>query len=65
MDLEGIMFSEIRQKKILYDFTYMQNLKKIKQTIIMKQKQTHRYREQISGYQRRESGGRGKIDKRD
>ena len=28
MDLEGVMLSEINQRQILYDFTYMCNLKK-------------------------------------
>ena len=29
MDLEGIMLSEIRERQILYDITYMYNLKNI------------------------------------
>ena len=38
--------------KILYDFTYMWNLKKQdKWTNITKQKQSHRYREQTAGCQ--------------
>ena len=38
-----------RKEQILYDFTYMWNQK---QTNKIKQNQVHRYREQISGYQR-------------
>lgn len=34
---------------------------KIKQTSISKEKQTHRYRAQTSGYQRGEAWGRGKV----
>ena len=44
MDLECIMLSEINQKKILHDLTYMWNLKN-KQTN-KKGKQTNRYREE-------------------
>ena len=29
MDSEGIMLSEIRERQILYDITYMYNLKNI------------------------------------
>lgn len=47
MDLEGIMLSEINQRQILYDFTYMCSQRK--------QNKTHRHKEQIGGYQR----GRG------
>ena len=47
IDLKGIMLSEInqdRERKMLYDFTYMWNLKnKINEQA--KQKQTHSYRE--------------------
>ena len=36
---------------MLQDITYMWDLKKLQQTMnIMKKKQTHRYREQVSGY---------------
>ena len=52
MDLKGIILSEMlgRERLISCDFTYMRNLKKLhKQT---KQKQTHRYREQISSNQK-------------
>ena len=52
MDLDGIMLSEISQrKKIPYDSTHMWKLKKIKKkhTNRIKWKQTHRYREYTSG----------------
>ena len=46
MDLEGIMLSEIsRERQILYDLTYMWNLKKKK-----KKKNTHRKGDQICGH---------------
>ena len=41
IDLEDIMLSEIRERQILNDFTYMKNLKKKKGTNIQ-QKQTQR-----------------------
>ena len=46
-----------RERQILYDITYMWNLKKYNKLVNKtKKKQTHRYREQTSGYQ----WGRGK-----
>ena len=54
MDLEGIMLSEISQRKtnIVWYRLYVES-NKIQQTSEKKQKkkQTHRYREQTSGYQ--------------
>jgi len=60
VDLERIILSEINQtkKEILYDIAYIWNLKKAKPMNIAKKKQTHRYREQTSGYKRGE-GRRG------
>lgn len=41
-----------RDKQMQYNCTYMWNLKsKQKRTTIMKEKETHRYREQIAGWQ--------------
>ena len=41
-----------RERQILYEVTYMWNLKKyIKLVNTAKRKQTHSYREQTSGYQ--------------
>ena len=40
----------VRQRKILYDITYMWNLKN-KLNEEAKQKETHRYREQVDGGQ--------------
>ena len=39
MDLEGITLSEIRQRKILYDITYMWNLKKYNKLVNKTNKQ--------------------------
>ena len=51
MDLEGIMLSEISQKRqILHYITYMES-EKSKRANVTKKKQTHKYREQTSGYQ--------------
>ena len=50
IDLESIMPSEIRQR--LYDMTYMWNLKTIQINVYVKQ--SHRYRKQAFGYQRKE-----------
>ena len=63
MDLKSIMLSEISQmeRQIPYDFTHMWNLKREmnKKT----PKQTHRYREQISDYQRGRGWGVGRMVK--
>ena len=57
MDLEIIILSEVSQteRQIPYDTTYMWNLKYDTNELIYqttKQKQTHRHRKQIYGYQR-------------
>ena len=57
MDLEGIKLSEISQSKTNTVFTYIWNLKN-KQMNITQQKQTHRYRQQTSGYQ----WGQGRVN---
>ena len=47
MDLKIIMLSDIHQRQIPYDITYMWNLKKVTQmNLSAKQKQTHKHREQ-------------------
>ena len=65
--MEGITLSEIvRERQILYDITYMWNTKKKLVNIAKKKKerkekkQTHRHREQTSGYQWGEDGGRAR-----
>ena len=60
-DLDGIMLSKISQ--ILYDFTYMWNLKNKTSKQMTNQKQSHRYREETGGCQRGgEPGGRGRRE---
>ena len=57
MDLEGIMLSEISQRKtnaVWYQL-YVES-KKTQQTSEYNKKETHRYREQASGYQWGEAG---------
>ena len=44
MNLENIMLSKIRQRQILHDIIYIQNLKKKQMTEYAKQTQTHRCR---------------------
>ena len=59
MELKGIMLKwnkSYRERQILYDLTYMWNLKKQNP-----KNQPHRYREQISGCQR--CGGGGEMGK--
>ena len=52
MDLKGIMLSEVSQRKTSTSYhLYVESKKYNKQMNITKQKQTHRYREQTSGYQ--------------
>ena len=56
MDLEIIILSEVSQTA---KDKYMWNLKKmIQMNLFTKQKQAHRYRKQIYGYQRRKGWGR-------
>ena len=51
-----------RGRQVSYDIAYMQNLKKNDTNeLITKQKQTHRRRKQIYGYQRGKVGGRDKL----
>ena len=51
MDVEGIMPRETRERQILYDVTYMGNLKNTTNEL------THRYREETSGYHWGEGSG--------
>ena len=46
-----------RERQILYDITYMWNLKNSPSKLIYKMKQTHRHRKQTYGYQRGKGGG--------
>ena len=56
MDLEIIILSEVSQRQILYDVTYMWNLKNDTNELI-KQKQTHRHKKKSYGYQRGKGEG--------
>ena len=49
-----------RERQIIYDITYMWNLKITQMNLYTKQKQTHRHRKQTYGYER-EEGGRDKL----
>ena len=58
MDLEGIMISECqRETNTVWYHLYVESKKYNKLVNIAKKKQTHRYREQTSGYQWGEVGG--------
>ena len=48
MSLEGIMLREMKQRQIVYDFTYMGNLN------LKTNQHMHRHRQQVGGYQSRE-----------
>ena len=63
MDLQIILLSEVRERQISYDITYMWNLNKkmIQMNLFTKQKQTHRHRKQTCGYQRGKVGGRDRL----
>ena len=50
-----IILSEVRERQVSYDATYMWNLK-YDVNLFTKQKQTHRHRKQIYGYQSRSGG---------
>ena len=53
MDLETVILSEVSQREISYDIPYMRNLgRNYTNKLIYKQKQTHRLREWIYGYQK-------------
>ena len=55
MDLQIIKLSDIKSEKerqISYDITCMWNLIKIQNNLFIKQKQTHRFQNQIYDYQR-------------
>ena len=69
MDLENIMLSEMsdRERQILYDITYMWNLKNNANNanVYIKQKQTHRHRKQPYGYQKEEGVGEGRGTKKE
>ena len=63
MDLEGVMLSEISQRKtntVQYHL-YVESKKYNKLVNITKKKQTHRRREQTSGYQWGEGRGRRNL----
>lgn len=61
MDPEGIMLSKIiTERQILYDFTYTQSLK-YKTNKQIKQKQTHKHREQTDDFTVGEMWGMGKV----
>ena len=62
MDLEGLLLSEIKSEKDKYYMIllrYVESKKYSKLVNITKKKQTHRYREQTSGYQWGEARGEG------
>ena len=60
MGADRLMVIGRRERVILYDIAYVQNLKKkmIQMNLFTKQKQTHRLREQTYGYQGGWVGGR-------
>ena len=61
MDLGIIILSEVSQRQILYNNIYMWTLifKMIKVNLFTKQKQTHRFQKNTSGYQRGNAGWGG------
>ena len=61
MDLEIIILSKlIQRKQTSYDIPYKWNLiKMIQMNAFVKQKQTHRFKNQTCGYQRGNHGGEG------
>ena len=52
MDLEIIILSEVSQRQISHDITYMESKKMMQMNLFTKQKQTHRHRKQTYGYPR-------------
>ena len=60
MDLEIVILSEVRERQISYDITYMWNLKKkmVQMNLFTKQKQSHRYKNKLT-VTKGERGGEG------
>ena len=62
MDVKNIILSEVSQRQMSHDISYMWNLKKIIQMkLFTTQKQTHRHRKQTYGYQRGKVWGRDRL----
>ena len=61
MDLQNIIFHEVIQRQILYDITYMWNLKIIQINLYTKQKQMHRHTKHTYAYQRGEGRREGQT----
>ena len=62
MDIKNIILSEVSQRQMSHDISYMWNLKKIIQMkLFTTQKQTHRHRKQTYGYQRGKVWGRERL----
>ena len=59
MDLECIIFSEMRQINTACCILYVESKKLIQMILLTKQKQIHRYKNQTCGYQR----GKWRMDK--
>ena len=55
--MDGPRSNQISQRQILYDFTYIWNLKNNINVFIYKTETTHRHRKQSYGYQRGRGGG--------
>ena len=55
--MDGPSSNQISQRQILYDFTYIWNLKNNINVFIYKTETTHRHRKQSYGYQRGRGGG--------
>ena len=59
LDQKIILISEVRQMKtnIIWYHLYVKSKQKIQMNLFTEQKQTHRHRKQIYGYQRRKLEG--------
>ena len=63
MELEGTMLSEVRGRQILYDITYMYNLKSNNKIVnLKKQKETHSIKNKLVVTSGKREGVRGKIE---
>ena len=58
MDPENIMLSEICQKQILFEITYMWNLKNKKKINVYSKNNRHRNREQTNGEEKEKGQAR-------
>ena len=64
LDIKVIILSEVSERQISHDISYVESKKMIQMNLLTKQKQTHRHRRQTYDYLRGREG-RDKLEVRD